>query len=432
MMTKKKRPSRKCQQSLLWALSMMVMGYFSLNLQAEEKQYDKNTELAPKAQVITDGGIVMTIERTIRLTPAPISAMHPFMKSIRLDNGDLLFGCPLSGGAFRDYALSPKEDGAVCSLRSTDNGLTWQKSRSNTSKDGGKSWTSEPTVIGRAARLEDGSFLCDYGKGTVCLLNPTADKQLIYPKEPASFRYGVSMIQLKDGKILSAAQIDKLDVVLKGQSFSNGCSYGIEFRTTADRGKTWQEAGQLSFQNFGIALDKQGDNAIDGYGEPWLLRAANNDLLVFLRVVKFIRSGESVHRPKYPPVKVSRSTDEGKTWSMPVEVHPTGVMPVATLLDNGIIVAFTGRGGNRVAASKDHGLTWQCHRNLMFTDQSPNFSGHNTILPLPGGRALLIYTHNHPHPDNKKDFAGGNRYAAELIGTFVTFNPITNKTKEDK
>jgi hypothetical protein len=97
------------------------------------------------------------------------------------------------------------------------------------------------------------------------------------------------------------------------------------------------------------------------------------------------------------------------------------------LLDNGIIVAFTGRGGNRVAASKDHGLTWQCHSNLMFTDQSPNFSGHNTILPLPGGRALLIYTHNHPHPDNKKDFAGGNRYAAELIGTFVTFKSVTKQ-----
>ena len=426
-MPKKKMPDLKFQQYLMCAMFVMLMGCFSPNLHAEGKQYNKNTEMAPKEQVITDNGIVMTIERTIRLTAAPISAMHPFMKSIRLDNGDLLFGCPLSGGAFRDFALSPKEDGDACSLRSTDNGLTWQKARSDTSRDGGKTWTSEPTIIRRAARLVDGSFLCDYGKGTVCLLNPTADKQLIYPKEPASFRYGVSMTQLKDGKILSAAQIDKLDVILKGQSFSNGCSYGIEFRTSADRGKTWQEAGQLSFQNFGIALDKQGDNAVDGYGEPWLLRAANGDLLVFVRTVKFLRTGETVHRPKYPPVKVSRSTDEGKTWSVPVEVHPTGVMPVATLLDNGVIVAFTGRGGNRVAASKDHGLTWQCRRNLMSTDQSPNFSGHNTILPLPGGRALLIYTHNHRHPDNKEGFTVGNRYAAELIGTFVTFKPVAKQ-----
>jgi hypothetical protein len=400
----------------------MLVWCLQPNLLAES--YDKNTELAPKEQVVTDNGIVMTIERTIRLTPAPVSVMHPFMKSIRLDNGDLLFGCPFSGGPFRDYALSPKEDGDACSLRSTDNGMTWHKSRSETSRDGGKSWTSEPTCIRRAARLEDGSFLSDYGKGTVCLLSPTADKQLIYQKEPASLQYGNSMIQLKDGKVLCAGQIDKLYMILKGQTFSNGCSYGLQFRTTADRGKTWQEAGQLSFQNFGIDLDKQGDNAIDGYGEPWLLRAANGDLLVFLRVVKFLRTGESVHRPKYPPVKVSRSTDEGKSWSPPVEVHPTGVMPVATLLDNGIIVAFTGRGGNRVAASRDNGLTWHCRQNLMSTGQSPNFSGHNTILPLPRGRALLIYTHNHRHPDNKEGCVVGNRYAAELIGTFVTFKPI--------
>jgi hypothetical protein len=389
-----------------------------LHLYAE---YDRNTEAAPKEQVVTEGGIVMTITKTIRLTPAPISAMHPFMKSIRLDNGDLLFSCPLSGGSFRDYALSPKEDGASCSLRSTDNGMTWHKSRSETSRDGGKTWTSEPTCVRRAARLADGSFLSDYEKSQVCWLSPTADKQLIYQKAPASLQYGNSMVQLADGKILCAGQIDRLDMILKGQTFKPGCSYGLQFRTSADRGKTWQEAGQLSFQNYGIQLDKQGDNAIDGYGEPWLLRAANGDLLVFMRVVKFLSSGETVHRPKYPPVKVARSTDEGKTWSVPVEVHRTGVMPVAALLDNGIIVAFTGRGGNRVAASRDNGLTWQCQHNLMFTDQSPNFSGHNTVLPLPGGRALFIYTHNHRHPNNQEGFVDGNRYGAELIGTFVTF-----------
>ena len=404
-------------------LSVLLFGFLSPRLQAE---YSQNTALAPKEQSITDGGMVMMIERTIRLTPAPISAMHPFMKSLRLDNGDLLFGCPLSGGSFRDYTLSPKEDGGVCSLRSTDHGISWHKSRSDTSRDGGKSWRSEPTVVGRGARLEDGSFVSDYEKGTVCSLSAGAERQVVYRKEPASLQYGVSMIQLRDGRILCAGQIDRLDMILKGQTFGQGCSYGLQLRTSADRGKTWQESGQLSFQNYGIELDRQGDRAIDGYGEPWLLRAANGDLLVFMRTVKFLRTGETVHRPKYPPVKMARSKDEGKTWSEPVEVHPTGVMPVATLLDNGIIVAFTGRGGNRVAASSDNGLTWHCHHNVMFTDQSPNFSGHNTILPLPGGRALLIYTNNQRHPDNKEGFVEGNRYSAELIGTFVTFRCVEN------
>lgn len=381
--------------------------------------YAKNSAKAPKQQTITDGGIVVTIGETIRLTPAPISAMHPFMKSIRLDNGDLLFGCPLSGGTFRDHALSPKEDGADCSLRSTDGGRTWQKSQSETTRDDGKTWTSEPTIVRRAARLEDGSFVSDYNKALVCSLSPKADKQFIYQKTPASLQYGNHMIQLKDGKLLCAGQIDRLDMILKGQTFEKGCSYGLQFRTSADRGKTWLESGQLCFKNFGLELEKQGDATIDGYGEPWLLRAANGDLLAFLRTVKFVKSGESVQRPKYPPVKVSRSTDEGKTWSLPIEVHPTGVMPVATLLDNGMIVAFTGRGGNRVAVSRDHGQTWHCRHNIMFTGQSPNFSGHNTILPLPGGRALLIYTENHRNPDFEKD----PKYSAELIGTFLTLKP---------
>ena len=45
---------------------------------------------------------------------------------------------------------------------------------------------------------------------------------------------------------------------------------------------------------------------------------------------------------------------------------------------------------------------------------------------LPGGRALLIYTQNHPHPDNQEGFVPGNRYSAELIGTFVTVRPASD------
>ncbi len=395
----------------------------SLALIPPQGKYSENTDTAPAAETINDGGIRMRIENTIRLTPAPISAIHPFLKAVRLNNGDLLLNCPLSGGKHRDFDLSPKEDGDVCSLRSKDNGKTWQKARSQTSEDGGKTWASKPTVVRRGARLEDGSFIMDYGRHQGLKLDATADKQVVVErKEPLSLQYGNSMIQLTDGKILCAGQIDSLDMILKGQTFVKGCSYGLQFRTSADRGTSWQEAGQLSFRNFGIDLDKQCDNALDGYGEPFLLRAANGELLVFVRVVKFLRTGEQCHRPKYPPVKVSRSKDEGKTWSTPIEVHPTGVMPVATLLDNGIIVAFTGRGGNRVAASRDHGLTWHCQHNVMFTGQSPNFSGHNAIVPVGGGRALLIYAHNHRHPDNKEGFADGSRYASELIGTFVSFS----------
>ena len=415
---------RESQPYRFCALFALLVGGFAMPIHAE---YNVNTTMAPKEQVNTEGGIRMEIGKTIRLTSAPISAIHPWLKAVRLQNGDLIFNCPLSGGPQRDYALSPKEDEDLCSLRSKDNGETWQKSFSQTSEDGTSNWSSRPTVVQRAVRLKDGTLIADYGRNLGISLTASADKQTIYKRiEPMSLGYAPTMTQLADGRILCAAQIDRLDMILKGQTFTQGCSYGLQFRTSADLGKTWQEAGQLSFRNYGIDLDKQGDDAIDGYGEPRLLRAANGDLLVFMRTVKFLRTGETVHRPKYPPVKVARSTDEGKTWSKPIEVHPTGVMPCATLLDNGIIVAFTGRGGNRVAASRDNGQTWYCHHNLMFTGQSPNFSGHNAIVSVGPSRALLIYTENHPKPDNDPGVASNNKYAAELIGTFVTFKPVDN------
>ena len=208
MMTKKKRPSRKCQQYRFYALFVLLVGGFGLPLHAE---YNKNTVKAPKEEVITEGGIRMEIGKTIRLTPAPISAWHPWMKAVRLQNGDLIFNCPLSGGEHRDYTLSPKEDKDLCSLRSKDNGETWQKSFSQTSVDGGKTWYSSPTATGRSALLKDGTLIWD-GMS----LTPTADRQTSIKKiEPEGqggatkgprLGYAITMTQLSDGSILCAAQ----------------------------------------------------------------------------------------------------------------------------------------------------------------------------------------------------------------------------------
>lgn len=406
-------PNRKYQHALMCALLNMLVWCLPQVILAES--YDKNTALAPKAQVITEGGIRMEIGKTIRLTPAPISAWHPWMKAVRLKNGDLIFNCPLSDGQHRDYALSPEEDKTLCSLISKDNGETWHKYTVQTSEDEGKTWYSSPANAYRPAVLTDGSLL-SYGR----LLNPTTDQQLFW-KIPQKLGYGLTMIQLKDGSVLCAGQKGGLPTVANQQTITGGCH--IQLWLSTDKGLSWRESGTLSFQNFTQDLSK----GFEGYAEPFLVRAANGDLLMMLRTSRHDSTGKQ--NAKLPPVKVTRSSDEGKTWSKPIEVHPTGVMPVATVLDNGIVVAFTGRRGNRVAASLDNGLTWHCHHNIMSTSQSPNFSGHNTIVPVGPSCALLIYTHNHPHPDNEKDDKK-NKYAAEIIGTFVTFQPVPKKTEK--
>jgi hypothetical protein len=426
-------------------LFVSLMGCFPLPLHAGDKpihaSYNENTVIAPKEQTITEGGICMEIGRTIRLTPAPISAWHPWLKAIRLTNGDLIFNCPLSGGSHRDYALSPKEDEDVCCLRSEDNGETWHKSLSQTTEDGGKSWRLRPTTVQRAVQLKDGTLIANYGRNLGISLTPTAEKQTIYERvEPMSLGYAPTMTQLADGRILCAAQqgfVNKMQRLGEDKSHNpknpdtgeplEGGFY-IQFWTSADRGVHWQEASKLSCQTFGQDMS----HGFESYGEPFFLKAANGDLLMFLRTGIDDSTGAKTG-PKRPPVKVVRSTDEGKTWSKPIEVHPTGVMPVATLLENGIIVAFTGRGGNRVAASRDNGRTWYCHHNLMSTAQSPNFSGHNAIVSAGPSHALLIYTANHVHPDNSHREQGGpapnNRYGAELIGTFVTCKCDDTATK---
>ena len=408
-----KRPSAlKGRRHPLVALLILLAGCLPLQLQAE---YNTNSEITPKAKTLDEGGIRMEIGKTIRLTPAPVSAFHPWLKAVRLENGDLLFNCPLSWGAHRDYAVSPKDEEDECCLRSKDGGESWQKNLVQTSEDGGKTWRLRPGAMQRAVRLKDGTLIADYGRGLGVSLTPAADKRMIYKRvEPMSLGYAPTMTQLADGRILCAAQQGWKGQVVNGVKLEDG--YYIEFLTSADRGVHWQAAGRLSFQTFGDDMS----DGFEGYGEPFFLRAANGELLLFLRTTQHSGTGLKVG-PKYPPVKVVRSADDGKSWSKPIVVHPTGVMPTATLLDNGIIVAFTGRGGNRVAASRDNGLTWQCHHNLRPTDQSPNFSGHNAVVPAGPSRALLIYTNNHPHPGNKPDCPPDNKSNAELIGTCVTF-----------
>ena len=64
----------------------------------------------------------------------------------------------------------------------------------------------------------------------------------------------------------------------KRRTDSEGGFY-IQLWTSADRGVHWQEASKLSCQTFGQDMS----HGFESYGEPFFLKAANGDLLMFLR-----------------------------------------------------------------------------------------------------------------------------------------------------
>ena len=96
---------------------------------------------------------------------------------------------------------------------------------------------------------------------------------------------------------------------------------------------------------------------MEGFRESDLVQAKNGDLLCIMR------SGgrnpiEGV--PLFPtPLYCSRSTDNGQTWTPPMQIADRGVSPNAVVLKNGIIVCTYSRPGNWLIFSDDNGLSWK-------------------------------------------------------------------------
>ena len=96
---------------------------------------------------------------------------------------------------------------------------------------------------------------------------------------------------------------------------------------------------------------------MEGFRESDLVQAENGDLLCIMR------SGgrnpiEGVSL--FPtPLYCSRSTDNGQTWTPPMQIADRGVSPNAVALKNGIIVCTYSRPGNWLIFSDDNGKSWK-------------------------------------------------------------------------
>ena len=127
-----------------------------------------------------------------------------------------------------------------------------------------------------------------------------------------------SLTVLKNGDLLLPCYILPIDVIHPGEVYGSG------FYRSKDGGKTWG--------GFELAFKEQHGQKRIGYNESAFVQKADGTIVGFARVDTTITNNMW---------KVV-SKDDGKTWSMPVEIPIPGHWPEITQLKNGVYLMVCG------------------------------------------------------------------------------------------
>jgi len=175
---------------------------------------------------------------------------------------------------------------------------------------------------------------------------------------------------------------------------------------SADMGKTWNLWSEILY-----APDRNADPKWDqraGNLEPAVNFMPDGSVLCLIRTT----DGNGVG-----PLYLSRSTDNGRTWTTPRVFDDLGVWPQMLTLKNGVTLAVYGRPGLYVRATADpSGLQWDERTAIV----EPAKHGRNTcsyaaLLPLADDTALVAYSQF-----NLKNNAGKNCKGVRIRKIAVT------------
>ena len=155
---------------------------------------------------------------------------------------------------------------------------------------------------------------------------------------------------------------------------------------STDFGRSWHLEGRISYEP-DARSDPQASARTQGFTEPGSVLLADGTLLVMLRTTDGLGVG---------PLYSSRSTDLGKTWSKPVLVNASGVMPRLLRLGNGVLVLSYGRPGAELRFNYDgRGTTWSEPLKLLpltSADVQADSCGYTSLLPLSDNSFLIAYS----------------------------------------
>jgi hypothetical protein len=203
-----------------------------------------------------------------------------------------------------------------------------------------------------------------------------------------------AIVGLRDGSLLAAMyghfKTDRVLVPTMPKEWQSFKYRTFTVRST-DRGRTWEYLST-------VACDPK--IGLESFCEPDLLVLPSGEVLCFMRT----GGSGGLHTPLY----LSRSADNGRTWTKAQPIVDRGVWPNACRMRDGLLVCTYGRPGNWLAFSLDEGHTWI--GQLCFYDG--HTTSYNSVEEVAPGRLLVVY-------DRKQLDAAGNM-CQEIVGQTVT------------
>ena len=157
------------------------------------------------------------------------------------------------------------------------------------------------------------------------------------------------------------------------------------YRST-DAAHSWQPWGRILYRPY-LKADPLAVDRVHGFTEPGSVVLLDGSIVAVLRTTDGLGVG---------PMYRSRSADQGRSWSAPTVLSPTGVMPRLLQLNNGVIVLSSGRPGVELRFSLDgRGESWsEPHRLVPFTstDVQEDTCGYTSLISLDDNSFLVAYS----------------------------------------
>ncbi|MBA7643208.1 hypothetical protein ES703_50927 [subsurface metagenome] len=339
----------------------------------------------------------------------------------KLLNGELVVGGAMSGIDW-PTEKDPMFSGPISQA------LSWRRS-----KDGGRTWGETPSWPTYAPyQFPDGEIIEISGRWwqvdasqhnvyNVALFRST-DNGYTFEKERVSL-FGVpklaemsrfwfsdwdryananhQIVELHNGSLLASAQ-GRFESDIKERTF---------VIQSNDRGKIWNYLSTVAFD-----LTKNGIRS-EGFDEPNLLVLPNGDILCFMR-----SGGRGARIARCGSLYMSRSKDNGQTWSHADPIADRGVYPTACLMENGIIAVIYGRPGDWLTFSLDQGKTWIGHFCFNQGPVAHDCGNYDWIEEVAPDTLLAIYSQTDPNDCMK----------SEIMGTYFTVKPKRLKSYDKR